>query len=130
MASTLRTHTHSAPRDIEQQRSGTPPGSAETLSGSVHTVQSELSENSQNVVIANRWLALDKIGQGSFGEVFEGRLYKPLLPISRITDDAHLAQDIQTGLLYAIKREPVTMRHPQLQRESSMYELLKGGRKL
>lgn len=39
---------------------------------SVSSACSDLSETSRNIVINDQWLVLGKIGQGSFGEVFEG----------------------------------------------------------
>ncbi|KAG0181405.1 hypothetical protein DFQ29_008372 [Apophysomyces sp. BC1021] len=76
---------------------------------SMDSTRSDLSINSRNVVVAEEWTVLGKIGEGSFGEVFEVR-------------------DIRTKHHYAIKREPVKMRHPQLKHESIMYDVLAGGR--
>lgn len=39
---------------------------------SVSSLCSDLSETSRNIIINDQWLVLGKIGQGSFGEVFEG----------------------------------------------------------
>ncbi|KAG0170953.1 hypothetical protein DFQ28_009767 [Apophysomyces sp. BC1034] len=75
---------------------------------SMDSTRSDLSINSRNVVVAEEWTVLGKIGEGSFGEVFEVR-------------------DIRTKHHYAIKREPVKMRHPQLKHESIMYDVLAGG---
>ncbi|KAI8145562.1 kinase-like domain-containing protein [Fennellomyces sp. T-0311] len=72
---------------------------------SIRTTNTDLSETSRNVIVNDRWLILGKIGEGSFGEVFE-------------------AQDINDGKLYAIKRERKSMRHPQLKRESEHYAAL------
>jgi hypothetical protein len=36
---------------------------------------SVLSANSKDVVIAGQWVVLGRIGEGSFGEVFEGNLH-------------------------------------------------------
>ncbi|KAI9318519.1 kinase-like domain-containing protein, partial [Dichotomocladium elegans] len=63
---------------------------------------------SKDIVINKRWRVIGKIGQGSFGEVFEAR-------------------DIYTGKAYAIKRESKTMRHPQLLNEYTYYNILQGG---
>ena len=38
-------------------------------------------------------------------------------------------EDIDTFKRYAIKREPLKMRHPQLKHESIVYDALAGGRK-
>lgn len=53
---------------------------------SVSSLCSDLSETSRNIIINGQWLVLGKIGQGSFGEVFEGRhvyamikVYQPML---------------------------------------------------
>lgn len=40
-----------------------------------------------------------------------------------------LAEDIDTFRRYAIKREPLKMRHPQIKHESIIYDALAGGRK-
>jgi hypothetical protein len=39
------------------------------------------------------------------------------------------AEDIHTLRHYAIKREPLKMRHPQIKHESIIYDVLAGGRK-
>ncbi|KAI8137903.1 kinase-like domain-containing protein, partial [Fennellomyces sp. T-0311] len=64
---------------------------------------------SRDVLVGDQWLVLSRIGEGSFGEVFE-------------------AQDIDTRRRYAIKREPLDSRSPQLKHESIMYDILAGGR--
>lgn len=53
---------------------------------SVSSLCSDLSETSRNIIINDQWLVLGKIGQGSFGEVFEGKhvyamikVYQPML---------------------------------------------------
>ena len=38
-----------------------------------------------------------------------------------------LVRDIHTGKAFALKREPETMRHPQLEKESKYYAELEGG---
>ncbi|OAD71563.1 Serine/Threonine kinase CK1, partial [Phycomyces blakesleeanus NRRL 1555(-)] len=75
---------------------------------SVDSNLSDLSENSSNVVINQRWIPLGKIGEGSFGEVFE-------------------VEEISTKKHFAIKRERANMRHPQLENEAKVYKLLEGG---
>ncbi|KAI7883216.1 kinase-like protein [Lichtheimia hyalospora FSU 10163] len=75
---------------------------------SLSSLCSDLSETSRNIIINDQWLVLGKIGQGSFGEVFEVR-------------------DIHTGKAFALKREPQTMRHPQLEKERKYYAELEGG---
>ncbi|KAI9499608.1 kinase-like domain-containing protein, partial [Zychaea mexicana] len=65
--------------------------------------------SSRDVIVGDQWLVLSRIGEGSFGEVFE-------------------VQDIDTLRLYAIKREPLDVRSPQLKHESIMYDILAGGR--
>ncbi|KAI8881132.1 kinase-like protein [Backusella circina FSU 941] len=69
---------------------------------------SELSIQSSNVIIGGQWRVLGRIGEGSFGEVFE-------------------AEHVDTGKRYAIKREPLKMRHPQIKHESDIYNALAGG---
>lgn len=39
-----------------------------------------------------------------------------------------LVEDIDTFRRYAIKREPLKMRHPQIKHESIIYDALAGGR--
>lgn len=46
---------------------------ASTYGTSYDSTHTDLSINSREVIIANQWLVLGKIGEGSFGEVFEGR---------------------------------------------------------
>ncbi|KAG0266717.1 hypothetical protein DFQ27_009493 [Actinomortierella ambigua] len=62
---------------------------------------------SSTVIIGGQYRVLGKIGEGSFGEVYR-------------------ATHIDTGIDYAIKREPISASHPQLIQESKMYEKLKG----
>ncbi|KAI9480522.1 MAG: kinase-like domain-containing protein [Benjaminiella poitrasii] len=75
---------------------------------SFDSARTDLSANSRDVIIAEQWVVLGRIGEGSFGEVFE-------------------AEDIDTFRHYAIKRESLKMRHPQLKHESIMYDVLAGG---
>ncbi|CEP17973.1 hypothetical protein [Parasitella parasitica] len=75
---------------------------------SFDSTRTDLSANSRDVVIADQWVVLGRIGEGSFGEVFE-------------------AEDIDTFRHYAIKREPLKMRHPQIKHESTIYDTLAGG---
>ncbi|KAF9975546.1 Casein kinase I isoform alpha [Actinomortierella ambigua] len=62
---------------------------------------------SSTVIIGGQYRVLGKIGEGSFGEVYR-------------------ATHIDTGVDYAIKREPINVPHPQLIHEAKMYEKLKG----
>ncbi|PHZ16362.1 kinase-like protein [Rhizopus microsporus ATCC 52813] len=75
---------------------------------SFDSIRTDLSIGSKDVIVAEQWLVLGRIGEGSFGEVFE-------------------AEDIDTGRKYAIKREPLKMRHPQIKHESIIYDVLAGG---
>ncbi|KAI8983581.1 kinase-like domain-containing protein [Pilobolus umbonatus] len=70
--------------------------------------RTDLSINSRDVIIAEQWVVLGRIGEGSFGEVFE-------------------AEDIVTNRRYAIKRESLKMHHPQIKHESIIYDVLAGG---
>ncbi|KAG0232976.1 Casein kinase I isoform alpha [Actinomortierella wolfii] len=63
---------------------------------------------SSTVIIGGQYRVLGKIGEGSFGEVYR-------------------ATHIDTGVDYAIKREPINVPHPQLIHEAKMYEKLKDG---
>lgn len=42
-------------------------------SASLESNRTDLSLSSRDVVVAETWLVLGKIGEGSFGEVFEGK---------------------------------------------------------
>ncbi|KAI7876334.1 kinase-like protein [Lichtheimia hyalospora FSU 10163] len=72
------------------------------------SIDSTLSTNSRDVIVGDQWLVLSRIGEGSFGEVFE-------------------AEDIETHRHYAIKREPLDTPFSQLRHESIMYDVLAGG---
>lgn len=39
---------------------------------SFDSTRTDLSANSKDVIIAEQWVVLGRIGEGSFGEVFEG----------------------------------------------------------
>lgn len=39
---------------------------------SFDSARTDLSANSRDVIIADQWVVLGRIGEGSFGEVFEG----------------------------------------------------------
>ncbi|KAI8367829.1 kinase-like domain-containing protein [Choanephora cucurbitarum] len=80
----------------------------DTEFASFESTRTDLSLNSRDVIIADQWVVLGRIGEGSFGEVFE-------------------AEDVDTFRKYAIKREPLKMRHPQLKHESIIYDVLAGG---
>ncbi|ORX53165.1 kinase-like protein [Hesseltinella vesiculosa] len=75
---------------------------------SYESTRTDLSLDSNNIIIEDQWIVLGRIGQGSFGEVFEVR-------------------DLDTGRHYAIKREPMKTRHRQLGHENMMYDFLAGG---
>ncbi|KAI7861907.1 kinase-like domain-containing protein [Spinellus fusiger] len=68
----------------------------------------DLNDKDRQVLIHGCWLALAKIGEGSFGEVYE-------------------AHDTTNHQRYAIKRERVKMRHPQLEQEAIFYKAVTGG---
>lgn len=40
---------------------------------SFDSTRTDLSANSRDVIIAGQWVVLGRIGEGSFGEVFEGK---------------------------------------------------------
>ncbi|KAI9265584.1 kinase-like domain-containing protein [Sporodiniella umbellata] len=68
--------------------------------------QSALSGIDNQVIIADRWNILGRIGKGSFGEVFE-------------------AKEEKTKKKYAIKREPCRMKKPQVRHEYELYQLFR-----
>lgn len=43
-------------------------------SSSYDSHHTDLSQNSRDIVVADQWVVLGKIGEGSFGEVFEGKI--------------------------------------------------------
>lgn len=57
------------------------------------------------VVLAGQWEVLEKLAEGSFGQVFS-------------------AQNIRTKTQVAVKREPAFVDHPQLEHERDMYSCL------
>ncbi|KAI9257404.1 kinase-like domain-containing protein [Sporodiniella umbellata] len=75
---------------------------------SFDSVRTDLSIGSKDVIIADQWVVLGRIGEGSFGEVFE-------------------AEDVDSGRRYAVKREPIKMRNPQIRHEHIIYDVLAGG---
>ncbi|KAG1057556.1 hypothetical protein G6F43_000605 [Rhizopus delemar] len=75
---------------------------------SLDSIRTDLSIGSKDVIIADQWIVLGRIGEGSFGEVFE-------------------AEDIDTGRKYAVKREPIKMRNRQIKHENIIYDVLAGG---
>ena len=44
----------------------------DTEFASFESTRTDLSLNSRDVIIADQWVVLGRIGEGSFGEVFEG----------------------------------------------------------
>ncbi|CAO3696908.1 unnamed protein product [Rhizopus stolonifer] len=69
---------------------------------------SSFDSNRTDVIIAENWSVSGRIGEGSFGEVFE-------------------VEDIHTKRKYAIKRETLRMRRPQIKHEKEIYSILQGG---
>ncbi|KAI9284448.1 kinase-like domain-containing protein [Umbelopsis sp. AD052] len=105
MSTTYAVHTKSSPESPTYVKSSY---QAPHYTSSVESARTALSTNSNDILVGEQWLVLGRIGEGSFGEVFEAR-------------------DIDTNRSYAIKREPKSMRHPQLKHESIMYDALVGG---
>jgi serine/threonine protein kinase len=62
----------------------------------------------EEVVIDSRFLIGQKIGAGSFGEIYR-------------------AKDLKTGEIVAAKLEPKETKHPQLRYEYMVYESIKKG---
>ncbi|KAH8550934.1 kinase-like domain-containing protein, partial [Umbelopsis sp. PMI_123] len=105
MSTTYAVHTKSSPESPTFVKSSY---QVPHYTSSVESARTALSANSNDILVGEQWLVLGRIGEGSFGEVFEAR-------------------DIDTNRSYAIKREPKSMRHPQLKHESIMYDALVGG---
>lgn len=82
----------------------------------------------KDVIVGEQWLVLSKIGEGSFGEVFKG-CYEFMHELLFVTQFI-VAQDVDLGSLYAVKRESLDLEHPQLHHESVVYDVLAGGRKV
>ncbi|CAO3616413.1 unnamed protein product [Cunninghamella blakesleeana] len=82
------------------------PTSYSLTNSSLESNRSDISDN--DVIIGDQWLVLSKIGEGSFGEVFEVR-------------------DIKTGRHYAVKREPRSSNYSQVKHESVFYDILAAG---
>lgn len=100
----------------------------EVQARSFDSTRSDLSEESRDVIIGNQWAVLGRIGEGSFGEVFEGMSFLNNRVIVILTC-LGLAEDIHTFERLAIKREPIKLKHPQIKHESDIYNILAGGRK-
>ncbi|BES96179.1 casein kinase [Nesidiocoris tenuis] len=71
---------------------------------------------------------IDRIGKGSFGEVFIARAY----PRKEDTDakkkrDGDGRENTKHAFEVAVKLEPIRARHPQLLYESKLYKVLQGG---
>lgn len=58
--------------------------------------------------IGGKYRLLTKIGNGSFGEIYQ-------------------AEDTETGQRYAVKLEPAKCKLPQLLYEAKLYKILTGG---
>lgn len=61
-----------------------------------------------DLTIAGNYRLLKKLGSGSFGEVYR-------------------AEDLKTHALLAVKLEPTSSRHPQLEYEARVYKIIEGG---
>ncbi|CAJ0920046.1 unnamed protein product, partial [Mesorhabditis belari] len=70
--------------------------------------QFDLVEECNLKLIAKRYLLVQKIGSGSFGEIY-------------------IAIDVRKAKEVAIKVEKAELRHPQLPHEARLYKRLKGG---
>ncbi|KAI8332684.1 kinase-like domain-containing protein [Chlamydoabsidia padenii] len=82
------------------------PTSYSLTNSSLESNRSNISD--QDVIIGEQWIVLAKIGEGSFGEVFE-------------------VKDIDTGRHYAVKREPWSCHPSQIKNESILYDILAAG---
>lgn len=59
---------------------------------SVESARTTLSANSNDILVGEQWLVLGRIGEGSFGEVFEGEFHTLLYEEINIMD--HLKKRI------------------------------------
>lgn len=65
-----RKNTHSQP--INRKPSITDNNTFGVECASFDSIRTDLSIGSKDVIVAEQWLVLGRIGEGSFGEVFEG----------------------------------------------------------
>lgn len=100
-----------------------------TYSTSYDSTHTDLSLDSREVIVADQWLVLGKIGEGSFGEVFEGKVHSKEKGKGTNAPTFFLLQvrDIHTNQCYAIKRETAKIKRPQLHDENAMYGIIAGG---
>jgi hypothetical protein len=62
-------------RSVDTNYLNSPFSTVNTLgieNASFDSIRTDLSANSKDVIIGEQWVVLGRIGEGSFGEVFEG----------------------------------------------------------
>lgn len=91
----------------EQQQQEQPHGVIPSANSTLQKTGIELFRDPK-YLIAGRYKLLDKLGSGSFGEIFTG-------------------MNVHDNEKVAIKLEPMKTRHPQLHYESRVYKALRGG---
>jgi serine/threonine protein kinase len=77
--------------------------------------------------VGNKYRLGRKIGSGSFGDIYLGKLNLCLDASAEFHEIDSLGTNITTGEEVAIKLECIKTRHPQLHIESKFYKMMQGG---
>jgi casein kinase I family protein HRR25 len=76
--------------------------------------------------VGNKYRIGRKIGSGSFGDIYLGKLFESSWPCGFPADN-NIGTNIISGEEIAIKLESVKAKHPQLEYEARVYKSLAGG---